>query len=113
MYDRRRWTDITVSSLRTSRWSELLFVPESIEPEGDRTLRSLGSLDMVKYFKSLWFHHFCLIFSEIKCIFTLNIVGFFPRILKSLLPLPRQHSAAIGYKKKLPANRSDCTLALR
>ena len=48
VYDRRRWTDITVSSLRTSSCSDLLFVvPESIEPEGDRTRRSLGSLDMV------------------------------------------------------------------
>ena len=28
-------------------------------------------------------------------------------ILESLPPLPRQHSAAIGCTKKLPANRSD------
>ena len=34
---------------------------------------------------------------------------FFPRILESLPPLPRQHLAAIG----CTANRSDCTLALR
>ena len=44
--------------------------------------------------------------------YSLNIV-FFSRILKSLPPLPRQHSAAIGCTKKLPGNRSDCTLALR
>ena len=38
---------------------------------------------------------------------------FFSRILESLTPIPRQHSSAIGCTKKLPANRSDCTLALR
>ena len=43
---------------------------------------------------------------------SLNIV-FFPRILKSLSPFPRQHSASIGCTNKLPANRSDCKLALR
>ena len=39
---------------------------------------------------------------------SLNIVFvLFSRILKSLPPLPRQHSAVIG----CTANRSDCTLA--
>ena len=33
---------------------------------------------------------------------SLNIVGFFPKILESLSPLPRQHSAAIYCTKKLP-----------
>ena len=37
----------------------------------------------------------------------------FQRILKSLPPLLRQHSAAIGCIKKMPANRSDWSLALR
>ena len=43
----------------------------------------------------------------------IEIVFFSARILERLSPLPRQHSAAIGWTKKLPANRSDCTLALR
>ena len=38
---------------------------------------------------------------------------FYPRILESLPPLPRQHSAAIVCTKKIPANRNDCSLALR
>ena len=38
---------------------------------------------------------------------------FVPGVLGSLPPLPRQHSAAIGCTKKLPANRSVCTLVLR
>ena len=45
---------------------------------------------------------------------SLNI-AFFPRILESLPPLPRQHSTVIRLLlvvQKLPANRSDCTLAL-
>ena len=37
---------------------------------------------------------------------SLNIV-FLPRILEILPPLPRQHLAAIGCTKKLPANRSE------
>ena len=34
---------------------------------------------------------------------------FFSRILESLPPFPRQHTAAIGCTKKLLANMSDCT----
>ena len=41
---------------------------------------------------------------------SLNIVGFFPKILESLPPLPRQHSAAIGCTKNFPANRSGIAL---
>ena len=57
-------------------------------------------------------HIFLTITPVSLCCYTgcsLNIVGFFLRILESLPPLPRQNSAAIG----CTANRSDCTIALR
>ena len=41
-----------------------------------------------------------------------KILCFFPRILESLPLLPHQYLAANWLYKKLPANRSDCTLAL-